>query len=52
MVEIDIEDEIESAVAEAMDSHEPDYDEIRSMIEDDILSQVDDHIDWSNAETQ
>jgi len=49
-VEIDIEDEIESAVAEAMEDYETDYDEIRSMIEDDILSQVEDHIDWSNAE--
>jgi|TARA_R100001463_G_scaffold118531_2_gene174278 hypothetical protein len=47
-VEIDIEAKIESAVAEAMDNL--DYDEIRSMVEDDILCQVDDHIDWSNAE--
>jgi hypothetical protein len=49
-VDIDIESEIESAVEEAMANHEPDYDEIRCQIEDDILSQVDDHIDWSNAE--
>ena len=49
-VDIDIESEIESAVEEAMANYEPDYDEIRCMIEDDILSQVDDHIDWSNAE--
>lgn len=49
-VEIDIEGEIESAVAEAMDNYEPDYDEIRCMVEDDILCQVEDHIDWSNAE--
>ncbi len=49
-VEIDIEAEIESAVEEAMDNYEPDYDEIRCQIEGDILDQVDDHIDWSNAE--
>ena len=49
-VEIDIEAEIESAVAEAIDNYEPDYDDIRCQIEDDILSQVEDHIDWSNAE--
>ena len=54
-VEIDIEDEIESAVAEAISNLDMsdiniDYDEIRSMVEDDILCQVDDHIDWSNAE--
>ena len=55
MVEIDIEAEIESAVAEAISNLDMsdiniDYDEIRSMVEDDILCQVDDHIDWSNAE--
>tara|TARA_R110001592_G_scaffold319127_1_gene596473 strand:- start:985 stop:1614 length:630 start_codon:yes stop_codon:yes gene_type:complete len=49
-VEIDIEAEIESAVAEAMDEYGPDYDEIRHQIEGDILDQVEDHIDWSNAE--
>ena len=49
-VDIDIESEIESAVEEAMANYEPDYDEIRYQIEDDILSQVDEHIDWSNAE--
>jgi len=47
-VEIDIETEIESAVAEAIDNL--DYDEIRYQIEGDILDQVEDHIDWSNAE--
>ena len=47
-VEIDIEAEIESAVVEAIDNL--DYDEIRYQIEGDILDQVDDHIDWSNAE--
>ena len=49
-VDIDIESEIESAVEEAMANYEPDYDEIRCQIEDDILNQVDEHIDWSNAE--
>ena len=49
-VDIDIESEIESAVEKAMANYKPDYDEIRYEIEDDILSQVDDHIDWSNAE--
>ena len=49
-VDIDIESEIESAVEEAMADYEPDYDEIRCQIEYDILSQVDEHIDWSNAE--
>ena len=49
-VEIDIEAEIESAVEEAIDNYEPDYDEIRCQIEGDILDQVEDHIDWSNAE--
>ncbi len=53
-VDIDIESEIESAVEEAVEEamadYEPDYDEIRCQIEDDILSQVDEHIDWSNAE--
>jgi len=47
-VEIDIEAAIESAVEEAMDNL--DYDDIRYQIEDDILNQVEDHIDWSNAE--
>jgi hypothetical protein len=47
-VEIDIEAEIESAVVEAMDNL--DYDDIRYQIEGDILDQVEDHIDWSNAE--
>ena len=47
-VEIDIEAAIESAVAEAIDNL--DYDDIRYQIEGDILGQVDDHIDWSNAE--
>ena len=53
-VDIDIESEVESAVEsavkEAMANYEPDCDEIRYQIEDDILSQVDEHIDWSNAE--
>ena len=47
-VEIDIEAEIESAVEEAMNNL--DYDDIRYQIEDDILNQVEDHIDWSNVE--
>ena len=47
-VEIDIEAEIESAVEEAMNNL--DYDDIRYQIEGDILDQVEDHIDWSNAE--
>tara|TARA_R100001510_G_C7649572_1_gene207002 strand:+ start:1522 stop:2163 length:642 start_codon:yes stop_codon:yes gene_type:complete len=52
MVEINIEDEVAAAVQEALDDYEPDldYDDIRYQIEDDILSQVEDHIDWSNAE--
>lgn len=49
-VDIDIESEIESAVEEAMANYEPDYDEIRYQIENDILNQVDENIDWSNAE--
>jgi len=52
MVEINIEDEVATAVQEALDDYEPDldYDDIRYQIEDDILNQVEDHIDWSNAE--
>ena len=52
MVEINIEDEVAAAVQEALDDYEPDldYDDIRYQIEDDILNQVEDHIDWSNAE--
>tara|TARA_R100001591_G_scaffold111350_2_gene122919 strand:+ start:1620 stop:2249 length:630 start_codon:yes stop_codon:yes gene_type:complete len=52
MVEINIEDEVATAVQEALGNYEPDldYDDIRYQIEDDILSQVDEHIDWSNAE--
>lgn len=52
MVEINIEDEVAAAVQEALDDYEPDldYDDIRYQIEDDILNQVEDHIDWSNVE--
>tara|TARA_R100000458_G_C8260673_1_gene236201 strand:- start:442 stop:1071 length:630 start_codon:yes stop_codon:yes gene_type:complete len=52
MVEINIEDEVATAVQEALDDYEPDldYDDIRYQIEDDILNQVEDHIDWSNVE--
>ena len=52
MVEINIEDEVATAVQEALDDYEPDldYDDIRYQIEDDILNQVEEHIDWSNAE--
>tara|TARA_R100000908_G_scaffold64554_1_gene48908 strand:- start:180 stop:872 length:693 start_codon:yes stop_codon:yes gene_type:complete len=52
MVEIDIEAEIESAVEEAMDNYGPDYDEIRCQIEDDILGQVEDHLDYDNIRHQ
>ena len=52
MVEINIEDEVAAAVQEALDDYEPDldYDDIRYQIEDDILNQVEDHIDWSKVE--
>ena len=52
MVEINIEDEVAAAVQEALDDYEPDldYDDIRYQIEDDILNQVEDHIDIGNLD--